>query len=74
MWHGVSQRRVRQGSRGVVPAWEESIMDDKVNVAKARKEIRAWQIVAQRESGKTIEELQGEVDAIYADEPEVLND
>ena len=49
-------------------------MDDKVNVAKARKEIRAWQIVAQRESGKTIEELQGEVDAIYADEPEVLND
>ena len=74
MWHGVSQRRVRQWLRGVVPVWEESIMDDKVNVAKARKEIRAWQIVAQRESGKTIEELQGEVDAIYADEPEVLND
>lgn len=37
------------------------------------KELQAWKLVAQRVSGKSVEELQEQVDAIFSDEPESLN-
>ncbi len=40
---------------------------------KARMELAAWRLVAQRASGLSVEELQGRVDAVLADEPESLN-
>lgn len=40
---------------------------------KARMELAAWRLVAQRASGLSVEELQGQVDAVLADEPESLN-
>ena len=40
---------------------------------RARMELAAWRLVAQRASGLSVEELQGRVDAVLADEPESLN-
>lgn len=40
---------------------------------RARKELDAWKLVAHRETGLSLDELQDRVDAIFADEPESLN-
>ena len=40
---------------------------------RTRKELDAWKLVAHRETGLSLDELQDRVDAIFADEPESLN-
>lgn len=49
-------------------------MPETNDLHQAERIIRAWQLIAMRETGKSIEELQTEVDALFADEPESLND
>lgn len=40
---------------------------------RTRKELDAWKLVAHRETGLSLDELQDRVDAIFADEPESMN-
>ena len=63
-----------------VTAWMEGVgmagrddVDRRDGDGRARMELAAWRLVAQRASGLSVEELQGRVDAVLADEPESLN-